>query len=251
MQPADITLRHYIDLIEHAEKVGLMPISEAQPAFDPTLRLYHGTSTLAAATGILQHGLLPAQPSRYRGSLRPVDGRVYVTASLPRALSHAFGKWWKRTAAREPFGFMFVIPADRLLADVQPDEDSIASFLQDHAAQPGQKSVETIRDYVFRPTDAPDQGHRQTIWEFIAALASPYDLEQTITFDDPPTNARLGKRAVAKMPDWMKLKLIEWGANVAYAGPLRPTECWRIAKRYAEVINAKKADFYQLAERMA
>ena len=59
-----------------------------------------------------------------------------------------------------------------------------------------------------------------------------------------------GKRALKTMPDWMKLRLIEWGAHVANTGPVIPTEAWKIDKTRSMELEPDGSNFRSIAERV-
>jgi len=59
-----------------------------------------------------------------------------------------------------------------------------------------------------------------------------------------------GKRVLRTMPDWMKLKLIEWGSHVAHHGPIIPIEAWRIDKKKCCGIDQDASNIFDIAEKI-
>ena len=96
---------------------------------------YHGTHDHAAAENILTNGIQPPDLSLRKGLLKPVVGKVYCTDKLGYAQIYAIGGDIAGSDVDirryiNKHGYIFVIPGSGL-KDVQPDEDSIGSFLHD------------------------------------------------------------------------------------------------------------------------
>lgn len=208
----------YHDLIEATPSTAL----QAQ-------RFYHGTQSKKAADNIMRVGLHPGMKTSYKGDLRPAQDRVYLTTDLYVALVHALGPHY-RTKMANTFppdlanGYIFVVYGKDLI-DVDPDEDEIGHFLWMYSGGRPHLNQPTFDDH-----HDPEPEVRRQVWQFIIDHGRPSDIRDSLIVGPkrPGAWASLGKTMHPIMPDWMKAKLIEWGASIAHSGPIKPSECWKI-----------------------
>lgn len=214
-----------------------------------TVRLYHGTQRTSAAESILRTGLRPGMRTTYKGDLRPAAGKVYLTPDLYLAMSHALGSRWKTKTSNtfdddHQYGYIFVVNGSDL-TDVDPDEDAIGEFLWMYS--------DTRDGFRFDPRHEPDAAEREQIWDFIVQHGKKSDIRQSLELSPrrPRAWASLGKTLQPIMPDWMKLKFIEWGAPIAHHGSIYPSECWRIARADVHKLDEAASNFFEVAERIS
>lgn len=213
---------------------------------------YHGTDSMRAAESILRDGLRPNMRTSYRGDLRPAKDRVYLTTDLRLALTHALGPRWMTKNANtfdddHQYGYVFAV-SGRDMTDVDPDEDAIGEFLWLHTS--GSPGGDKKPAFDARHDTEPDL--RRQIWEFIMQHGKPRDTRESLILGPkrPHAWAALGKTLQPIMPDWMKLKLIQWGAPIAHIGSIRPSQCWRIARHDLAKLDSALTNFFEVAERI-
>lgn len=214
-------------------------VSEATlPPHLSSLTFYHGTWNRDVAEAIRVNGIQPDQSTVYRGSLQPMTGHVYLTTSLGTAASYAAGK--PSTRKPHPIGYIFEVPGEALTGQVSPDEDEVGHFMYRHGVFDHDRNKTTTKmyqsrgetltynDYVFMP-QAGDSAGAEDIWDFIRPTI-PEETFQRIMRGEEVAMARVGKKALKCMPDWMKLALIQTGSEVAHAGAVRPSRIWTFSK---------------------
>lgn len=247
-------IRHYIDIIE-----------AAPPESMRAGRYYHGTSETGKAQAIMREGL-KGQETQGRSQLAPVVGRVYLTPHITYAIIYALGGNYTSMMQEgrgrdDPFGYVFIVEG-RGLGDVQPDEDSVGEFLSDNSEpikQPWKRRDGTIAMYPNGEPYMRTVGYRcaidnddrvgQRIYYWLHDTVTPNQLKK-IMDGEYAYYAAGGKRALQKMPDWMKIELINRGAHIAHGGSIHPAEAWRIEKKRMTELKKDGSNFFQIAERI-
>lgn len=227
-------------------------------------KYYHGTSTEAAALGIMERGIQPQQYTAKR-QLTPVSGRAYATGSLYYAIIYALGGILLGVdmtdsveRSKERYGYVFVIKGTEL-GDIQPDEDSIgifaALFLEWIKLPPKQRDLKELLKY----TDSNDA---KTFKAIFNDETTKRELLRLI-FDKTTENqknklmaheygyyAQVGKKLVKLMSDELKLALIKHGMHIANEGAMMPSEVWRIDKLRAVELKKDGSNFFEVAEKI-
>lgn len=194
--------------------------------------LYHGTSTEAAAQQIISTGELvqpkAGQDAKY-GSLKPVEGAVYITPRIDYAVIYALGGVYAGKepfsgmlrSGKDPYAYLFQVDPSSV-HDVQPDEDSIG---------------EMIWDNKFPWLTALAQ-KRWPKW-YEAAKRGEYIYW-----------ARLGKAMQKHLTDAQKLELIAAGAHIAHNGALKVASGWRLPKARSKELSADGSNFREIGEKI-
>jgi hypothetical protein len=244
-------MRHFMNLVEMAA---------ATPAMTSGV-YYHGCSVEALSQQVIDQGLRPQDlTTKYgkKGMLRPVEGRVYLAQDIAYALVYAIGgdmaghdggEWMERQIAKDgQYGYVFVIPGSEL-GDVQPDEDWVGGFISKHTKTTWEGPHGRMRPRQEYVSDGVDDVQKRQVYDYICRAMTDNQRKQAI--DGYLANqAAGGKRALKNMPDWMKLKMIEWGAHVASTGNLMPSQAWRIDKRRIKELAKDGSNFFEIAERV-
>lgn len=213
---------------------------------------YHGTSDTKSAKSILQGGLKGAE-TQGKGQLAPVAGKVYMTGNLSYAIMYALGgnfthAMMERKDFSDPYGYLFVIKGSDLI-DVQPDEDSVGEYLHQHAKVIGGSSrYAHDTNYDFDPSTGDQMDAR--IWHNLRHSVTDHQFKK-IMRGEYAYYASGGKRALSKMPDWMKIELINRGAHIAHGGSIKPSECWKIKKTDVSKLKKDGSNFFEVAERIS
>lgn len=247
--------------LNEADALTEAPATEAMRA----TRYYHGTSNETFAEGILRDGIKPDQlhsgqsTKTTRGMMDPVAGRAYVTPSLHYGIIYAIGGnilgtncYDKFPMKNGPYGFLFIVNGSELVGDIQPDEDSVGEFIENHTK--GGKMVWDGRSgqrtpYAFDP-DGVDDFAKERVWRNIRAGMTPKQFQDAAE-GEVASQASGGKRALKKLPVQDMLDLIRWGAHVAHQGGIKPAECWRIDKLRTKELAKDGSNFFEIAERIA
>lgn len=229
-------------------------ISEmASPTDDMKSRVYyHGTSDTKAAESIMQQGLRGVE-TQGRGQLAPVAGKVYMTGDISYAIMYALGgnfthAMMERKDYSDPYGYVFVIKGSDLV-DVQPDEDSVGEYLHSHSKVINGKS-NYAHDAVFGFDASTGDGMDAKIWHNLRHAVTDNQFKK-IMRGEYAFFAAGGKRALSKMPDWMKIELINRGAHIAHGGSIMPSECWKIKKTDVAKLKKDGSNFFEVAERIS
>jgi hypothetical protein len=201
---------------------------------------YHGTGGTVNAKAIMKQGL-KGRETQGKSHLAPVAGKAYLSQDLRYAIIYALGGDYLghatpkfATESGDPYGYLFVVKGDSL-ETAQPDEDSVGQFLYDfyhkskdeQMADPHGVSVATF--IAQSVTDGQRRAIRDGEYSYFAAG---------------------GKRALKKMPDWIKEYLIKHGAHVAATGKLMPSEVWRIDRRKSDKLAKDGSNFFEIAKRV-
>jgi hypothetical protein len=219
------------------------------------LKLYHGTPTTRQADGILKHGLHPDQQTNYTHQLRPTAGHVYLSTDPYYAIKYALGENARRRSASEyadRFCYVFVF-SGRDLTHIVPDEDSIGDFLWQHTIpNPTGGRGKTAWHYDTRWNLAEDEDAHRQVWNFLFQQATPKELRGCCTLgpNRPYAWAAFGKRMQDRLPEWIALKLIEWGAHVAHGGAILPRDCWQLDRSHQQEVANYPTRFFELARRL-
>jgi hypothetical protein len=199
---------------------------------------YHGTSSEAAALGILKSGIEPgdlAEPEKYKGlkSLVPVPGKVYITPDLRYAQMYAIGGDY---AGREldldgpDFGYLFAIKGSDLV-DVQPDEDSVGEMVWREFRKPG-------KDQLIR-----------RVADLVTSVLTSSQLKK-LKNGEYAMYAHAGKKVMSELSDDEKIGLIAAGAHVAHHGKLMPTAAWLIDLYHVKDLKRDGSNFFDYAEKI-
>lgn len=218
-------------------------------------RLYHGTSTQAAADSIIQSGFIKPPETVSKKMLAPVKGKVYITPDLSYALIYALGAnmanhdMSQSLMGKDRYGYVFVIDA-KSVKDVQPDEDSIGGFVMRHTKSRSQYGASSsVWSQIFDP-DGTDDTDKKRVWEFLKRSMTEKQFQGAI--DGYVTHqAQGGKRALQFMPDEFKLNLIKWGAHIAHDGILKPSECWQVDKTKSKEFKRDGSNFFDIATKVS
>ena len=226
---------------------------------------YHGTSDDQNGQSILQNGIVPGNTGHTRGHLTPVAGRSYLTSDLRYGVIYCIGASMLgsdnveylinktgRHGRPSQYGWLFVVHGDRLLDDIQPDEDSVGEAA--HYAEMilnGKAEESSYHQHapLFRGLLKAD---RQWLRYFLHNAKSSMTPRQwqDATFGLISAQASGGKRFLKRMNDTDKLNLINCGAHVAYRGPVVPNEAWRFDKMNTPEIEQDGGNFWELAEKV-
>ena len=193
------------------------------------MTFYHGTSSKAAAEGIMKDGIKTSGKVS-KASLTPVKGAAYVTPHIHYAQIYALGGDMAGSTHKmsdedeNPHGHVFKISGNKL-KDVQPDEDSIGEMV-------GNKK-------------GPAWLHH------LAAKHLTSGTMSKVREGDYASFARAGKKLVSKMADHEKIDLIvNHGAHVANLSSIKPDEAYRIDKSKKHLLKSDGSNFFDHAEKV-
>jgi hypothetical protein len=224
-------------------------------------RYYHGTASQQAANSILGDGYLKGAEVQGRSQLSPVANRVYLTPSLEYAIIYALGGVFMGHDMPETrmdgdrrsgyFGFLFVIDG-KDLHDIQPDEDSVGSWLSDNGDGIYEQRIRNGQTYNqltdYKPKfDREDP--RYYLWYRVRRCFTDKQFWEAMQ-GVVAYQAAGGKRALKMLNDQDKLMLINDGSHVSHAGQIGFSECWRIDKRRSKELTKDGSNFFDIAERM-
>ena len=194
--------------------------------------LYHGTSTEKAAQQIISTRQLiqpkEGQDAKY-GSLKPVEGAVYITPRLDYAMIYALGGDYAGSEpfhgmlreGKDPYAYLFQVDPTSV-HDVTPDEDSIGEFVWDNKLP----------------------------WLTDMAKAGWPAWYQNAVRGEYIWWARLGKAIQKRLTDPQKLALIAAGAHIAHNGTLSVAAGWRFEKARSKELARDGSNFIQLSEKI-
>lgn len=226
---------------------------------------YHGTSGATAMEAIVANGL-QGQEVQGKRALSPVKGMVYLTPHITYAIIYALGGNFTSSMMEakdysDPYGYVFVVDGSSLM-DVQPDEDSVGEWIGENSER-----IETrwlhyqTREPLNKPDGSPmmrTTGYKcahppsspeAQIYRYLQSAMTPTQFEKCLD-GDAGAWASGGKRALKKMPDWMKIALINGGAHIAHGGTIRPSQCWRILKTDLKQLKKDGSNFFEVAVRI-
>ena len=217
--------------------------------------LYHGTIGTQNFRSIIKHGL-QGQEKQGRSSLAPIKNRVYTTHDIVYAMIYALGgvvmgrKISDRALERGRYGYVFeIIPPENIQA--MPDEDIVGEIVTlalgyekyyreyIHSNNTEWKKYKTLLD---------DDHFRKSMIVLTTRNATSNQLRGLRTgFMDQ--QARVGKKLLKIMPDWMKQKILSVeGTHRSYEGPLLPIRAWRIDRRLSPKLARDGSNFFDLAK---
>ena len=200
---------------------------------------YHGTPSKEAAESILQSGIQPPDLSSRRGTLTPVQGKVYITPFIEYAQIYAIGG---NLAGNDgstmidnygKYGYVFVINSDRL-GEVQPDEDSIGEMIYENKISWLNKMAKYYLDEEPYDDEGQELGY--------------YSLYQAVMGGEYDAWATAGKILVEEMNDGEKQKLIDAGAHIAHTGLILPNKAYRIDRSKTIHLKRDGSNFFALAQ---
>lgn len=220
--------------------------------------LYHGCPEEGKAESIMRNGISYQElkfgsPRSSKSQLAPVSGRIYLARKVGYAMIYALGGDMAGHVYREEywrggrFGYLFVVDGAQL-SDVEPDEDQIG--LVPLVQQTLDEGKPQVFDSPFVSSLVREPSFLRTCSSLIKKAMTPRQLERSI-WGELSYMAAGGKRALKVMPDWMKLKLVELGADLSHAGTLVPKEAWRIDKGRCQDLDEDGSNFFDVAERVA
>lgn len=237
---------------------------------DPHKVYYHGTPSERAGKSILRSGIEPPDLTTRGGAYRPVGGKVYLTPHLSWGMLYALGgeiaETFMQGRVRDSYppamwggsewGYLFVVPG-RALTKVHPDEDSVGAMLADGTAPKWLDDLARRLLTDMPPEVRPDAPETMFVPDFLerseweeVAQQNLYDLSVEPGFFQLMAQAVAGKVLLDAMTPAQELDLITQGAHIANAGTVVPTECWRIHKGDAPLLERDGSNFFRIAERV-
>jgi len=192
-------------------------------------RYFHGTKDYYNAQQILHYGLTPpdfvADGRLTNYSLRPVEGRIYLTPDAKYA--GMYGK------------YIFVIYRENLIGDLLPDEDEIGEIYhwisqKDFMdAEKYRRVHHTNEDFLRRLDILRQPKYQQILTNFKNFMNSilPRTVKNNILQGEYDAWAKGGKKAVKTMPPNLINWLISIGVHVSHQGKIKPDEAWEIKKQ--------------------
>lgn len=216
-------------------------------------KLFHGTMTKVAAISIMKNGLIPGidKSSTQRGSMVPVRGKVYLTPNLYYAIIYALGGDMAghdlpaRWIENDPYGYVFVIKGDDL-GDIEPDEDCVGKFVSDYTKI--NSNLKTPLEFKHSQDD-PQDSRKYSLWCSIR-LAMTDKQFRNASQGEAHYKASGGKRALKTLSSYDKRYILSLGSNIAHDGPIKPSECWRFAKKDCPKLLKDCSNFFQLAKQV-
>lgn len=230
---------------------------------------YHGCQNELLAQQILASGILKAPDLTGRkGFLKPMAGKVYLTADLPYAIIYALGgdvaghSFPESQWAGSPIGYLFTVAADSL-HDIGPDEDLVGEFLGEalniaklKAMKPDDRQYDSYTK--FHGPDARTFGPSYDLWRDEHLYGTLYNYARTLgdmtrrnlRDGDIAWQARAGKTAIKKLPDWVLLKIAEKSGTVAHTGDVRFAEAWKVDKARSGELIKDGSNFFDVAEKI-
>lgn len=193
---------------------------------------YHGTSIEKNGLNILNKGIQPPDLTNRKGKLKPVEGKVYITSELRKAVIYTIGgdimgsdndSFLKRWVEKDgQYGYLFVIDGQDL-RDSQPDEDEIGKLI--HSGEPAWL-VDMAKLHL---TDR----------KFKKVKEGEY-VEWAVA----------GKKLLKVLSDARKLELMKLCYNMAHDGALIPKEVWKFDKNNIPMLKKDGSNFFDLAEKV-
>lgn len=228
----------------------IQEIFEASPSeIVQSKTYYHGTSNEEAAKSILEKGIHPDFTATKNGILTPVGGRIYITSDLSYALIYALGGDLAGTdlknrdfIKKEPFGYLFEISGQKILDDIQPDEDDVGEFLSLLLTQ-----AKPTEDKFMLAINNP------TLKYEVMAIAQKHLAQSTlqrVKNGEYTYFAKSGKVILKRLSNFAKLKMVEYGFHIAYEGQLIPDKCYKIDKSKAEFLKRDGSNLTDYAVRI-
>lgn len=191
---------------------------------------------------ILEKGIHPDFTSTKNGIMTPVGGRIYITSDLSYALIYALGGDIAGSdhkndnfITKQPFGYLFEISGQQILNDIQPDEDDVGNFLYyilNKEIPSNNKFVEALNN--------PDL--KSEIMMLAHKHLAPSTL-QRVKDGDYSYWVKSGKVLLKRLSNFAKLRMVEYGFHLAYAGQLIPDKCFEIDKSKAKFLKKKWKQF--------
>lgn len=224
---------------------------------------YHGTSDDDAAQNILKTGHLSPPDEEglkkkygsLKGNFTSVKGKVYVTPHLRYAQIYGlggdtagseFGAKHLEKKSKSGYGYIFASHGKHL-KDIDPDEDSVGEFIGKHYKQ-GEYDRQTGKvPFVFHNPSGEDDLDKRRVAHNIRSGMTDHQFHKSMQ-GYLSQQASGGKRALKKLSDHDKLKLIDWGAHVAHTGPLPITKAWRIHHSKVHLLKRDGSNFHDHAE---
>lgn len=234
---------------------------------------YHGTANEKAAMAILEHGINPPDLTNTKNHmLRPVIGRVYVTPLISYAQVYAIGGYYAgHETYRVPYegneekfkhiwggserhesrhGYVFVIPAEVMTGDQQPDEDEVGQLYAYYLSGGPSKYAEEEDAAKYEKLKAMGG----IFFTFVSVMNSVVSdaARKRIMQGEYAYYARAGKTALnnKRFTPELKKALIDAGCHVAHAGAIIPTQCWKIDKAKIGWLEKNGSNFFEIAERI-
>jgi len=220
---------------------------------------YHGTPSLKTAERIAIEGIRPPTLALVTGKYRsprsmlaPVRGRVYLTPDIAYAQIYALGA--NMAGSELPnsvkndygrYGYVLVVPGSELV-DLQPDEDEVGELLSSALLGPPRQGG-WIGEHGTRAWTR-DPSFMEELARFARKVLTAKQL-WSLTHDvGIAVEASAGKRALKKMSDAMKLRIIALDTHVSHAGPpLHPVEAWEIDRERSPELKADGSNFFNVA----
>jgi hypothetical protein len=212
---------------------------------------YHGTSTHKAAKSIIKSGKIKVPDLKDRsGSLKPIDGFVYMTPDKSYAQIYALGGAMAGTdyflsgrgAKEDKYGFIFVIN-NKDLKDIQPDEDSVGELIaMVYAKKPSHWLISLAQDHLSDVTMG-DLGYNVDDW---IRDTSVFDL---VIDEEYEAFAAAGKELMKYLSDKQKLDIIDLGVHLANKGSVSFSEVWRLDKSKAKELKASGSNLEKIVDK--
>lgn len=190
--------------------------------------IYHGTPLRQSAKDIVHQGLRPRSDTGVEASgngwASPINGRVYLTPSLGTAVRYAKMEEQVRST-NEPVGFVFLIDRDAVAnSHVMPDEDAVGAY---YGYINGLMTLDAHVNH--RPGEI-----EQEFWRYVNSVPEITPALRNRVTREHGTGAaatRLGKLAVANMPDHIIQHLMSRGYDFSVNETARPSQCWSFPKK--------------------
>lgn len=212
---------------------------------------YHGTSTSKAAKSIIKSGkIMVPDLSDRSGSLRPIDGFVYMTPDKSYAQIYALGGALAgsdyftigRGAKDDPYGFIFIINNNDL-KDIQPDEDSLGELIVTvYAKKPSHWLIKLAEEHLSDVT-LSDLGYHEDRYQRGKSI---FDL---VIEEEYEAFAVAGKVLMKYLSDKQKLDIIDLGVHIANKGSVSFSEVWRLHKAKATELKADASNLEKLVDK--
>jgi len=237
-------------------------VHEAIPS--STLRAtdyYHGCPNSGVAEDIIEHGIEPGQITT-KSQMTPVANKVYLTPSIAYAQIYAMGanmaghKLWKKP--EEKFGWLFVV-SGQSLTNLQPDEDEVGELFHDILWAKGLGRGKPRPPY--EPSEHAPWKHQalarlkhnpalaDQIYSFVRRHTS-HDQLKRLADGEYAFYASVGKKAVAAMPEELKLQILELGVHAAHEGRVHPIEAWKLDLFDTDRLTKDGSTFFKVARQI-
>lgn len=211
-------------------------------------KYYHGTNSEESGESILKDGINPPDLSLIRGSLRPVDGMVYITPNFRYASIYANLNKEYGSLRDNGIGYIFEIEGNDLV-DVLPDEDTLGESIRKYYQEGLDGISKDLKGYLEssefenllknvypdeeEPHDTDSRYYESDYERWEDLINTDYFEIMTTKFghgDDYDIFALLGKYLKTVLPDWVMLEFIELGGHIAHKGSLKPSRAWKMEK---------------------